>query len=67
MEEEIEQEGYNLGYNIADQLLDLLGSLPDKYQSLVIKGFIEGFNAWEIDEINLSKSEQDAGYFNVSE
>ena len=67
MEEEIEQEGYNLGYNIADQLLDLLGSLPDKYQSLVIKGFIEGFNAWEIDEIKLSKSEQDAGYFNVSE
>lgn len=57
MEEEIEQEGYNLGYNIADQLLDLLGSLPDKYQSLVIKGFIEGFNAWEIDEIKLSKSE----------
>ena len=57
MEEEIEQEGYNLGYNIADQLLDLLGELPDEQQSLAIKGFIEGFNAWEIDEINLSKSE----------
>ena len=57
MEEEIEQEGYNLGYNIADQLLDLLGSLSDEHQSLVIKGFIEGFNWFEIDEIKLSKSE----------
>ena len=57
MEEKIEQEGYNLGYNMADQLLDLLGEVFDTEQSLVIKGFIEGFNSWNIDGINLSKSE----------
>ena len=57
MEEEIEQEGYNLGHNMADQLLDLLGELSGEEQALVIKGFIEGFNWFEIDEIKLSKSE----------
>lgn len=55
--EEIEQEGFNLGYNIADQLLDLLGELSDEERALVIKGFVNGFNAWEIDKIKLSKSE----------
>ena len=55
--EEIEQEGFNLGYNITDQLLDLLGELSDEERALVIKGLVNGFNAWEIDEIKLSKSE----------
>jgi hypothetical protein len=57
-EEEIEQKGYNLGYNIADQLLDLLGEFSDEEQALVIKGFITGFNAWEIDELTLSETKK---------
>jgi hypothetical protein len=57
MEEEIEQSGYNIGYNAADDLLTLFGDLSSELQDVIIKGFIEGFNAWEIEEIKLSKSE----------
>ena len=56
-DEEIEQKGFNLGYIIAEQLVDLLTELPDEKQYLAINGFVEGFNNWEIDEINVSKSE----------
>lgn len=52
--EELEQSGYNIGYNAADELLTLL---DDESQDIIIKGFIKGFNEWGIDEIKLSKSE----------
>ena len=52
--EELEQSGYNIGYNAADELLTLF---DDESQDIIIKGFIKGFNEWGIDEIKLSKSE----------
>ena len=57
--EEIEQSGYNIGYNAADDLLTLFGDLPSELQNVIIKGFIEGFNEWGMDEIqiNVFKSE----------
>jgi uncharacterized protein YfkK (UPF0435 family) len=52
-EEELEQSGYNIGYNAADDLLTLLG---DESQDIIIKGFMEGFNSWGIDEIKIVKT-----------
>jgi hypothetical protein len=49
----MKQEGHNIGYNMADELLTLLDGLSAKEQALVIKGFIEGFNFWEIDGIKI--------------
>ena len=51
MEEEIEQSGYNIGYNAADDLLTLF---DDESQDIIIKGFIKGFNERGIEQIKIT-------------
>ena len=55
-EEELEQSGYNIGYNAADDLLTLF---DDESQDIIIKGFIEGFNEWGIGKIKIIKTGED--------
>jgi len=53
--EELEQNGYNIGHNAADELLTLFDDdLPSESQDIIIKGFIEGFNSWGIEQIKIS-------------
>ena len=42
--------GGNIGYNAADDLLTLF---DDESQDIIIKGFIEGFNEWGIEQIKI--------------
>jgi len=55
MTEDLEQEGYNIGYNMADELCTLLNDLSAEEKAIVIKRFIEGFNIWEIDKIKITE------------
>ena len=55
-EEELEQSGYNIGYNAADDLLTLF---DDESQDSIIEGFIKGFNEWGIGEIKIIKTGED--------
>ena len=58
MTEELDQYGYNIGYNMADELFTLLDDLSDEEKAIVLKGFIEGFNFWEIDEIEITEAKK---------
>jgi hypothetical protein len=54
LREELNQDGYNIGYNMAEELSTMLDDLSTEEKAIAIKGFIEGFDFWEIDEIKIT-------------